>query len=127
MMTTAPYIGKSDNNWDVGEALLEDYPESATNRLYYSLFQIVYWWAVKNRKYTETPGIVAQNKHMRMYEILLSEFKGSELYANKFKKLKNMREQADYEPEGINKDRLSAGLENWRSMRAEFIKLCSCD
>ena len=87
---------KSEENWSVGQRCLQqgDF-NAAANRLYYSVFQAVLYFAKKKLMYV--PNRSEGRAHARMAHVAAS--RGSEIYGRAFKRLMGLRETADYEAE----------------------------
>jgi hypothetical protein len=89
--------GKSDENWRVGQRCLADGDmNAAASRLYYAVFQVVYGYALQHRgyRYDGSGGV-----HADMARVVDSEINDKRGSGQVYRKLKGLRETADYDRE----------------------------
>lgn len=112
---------KSDENWTVGNTCLQNgQPNAAASRIYYAVFQVVYEFAQKFRSYQGKAGGVHADM-TRVVGDVINDKKSSEQV---YKRLKLLRETADYDLENVDDARLKALLPEADRLRQRFIEKC---
>lgn len=111
---------KSDENWEVGQRCLADgNANAAASRIHYAVFQVVYGYALQHRgyKYDRSGGV-----HADMARVVDSEINDKRGSGQVYRKLKSLRETADYGREPADHQVLTEVLPKAERIRSIFIK-----
>ena len=109
---------KSNENWAVGTACVETGDVNvAASRLYYSVFQAVLGWARSRRGYQHDPRDSVHRDMLRMVE---QEPETNRKFGRVFRRLRGLRQVADYDPEPADKRQLVEAMDVAEVMRRHY-------
>jgi hypothetical protein len=110
---------KSDENWRVGQRCLDDGDINvACSRLYYAVMQAVLTWARAQKDVKPDEREI----HGKLYRLVAGEGKARVVNGPTFKRLRALRDTADYERDPPDEDELRACLPRGEAMRTEYFR-----
>ncbi len=110
---------KSKDVWNEGEMLLsQNCANGSANRLYYSVFQAIFGFGLKENKL----NLGQREKHGAALNLVKHSGPQSGYHACIFKKLRSLREMADYKIEAVDIAELTDLLPKAKETRDFFLK-----
>jgi len=97
---------KAEENWRAyHNCMSEKCYNAAANRLYYSVFQVIFLWAQKKKNYKDDPE---KSIHKEMIELVKKIVEQHEMpfTLKDLRELRELRRVADYERDMLNKEEI---------------------